>query len=72
MTIIDLINLWLLGGGKDTNVPPFRFLSPINVKHFDAGGKRFSKFKQVMKFVEKLGVRRMRGYQKQNDGMVEQ
>jgi hypothetical protein len=55
MTIIDLINLWLLGGGKDTNVPPFRLLYPINVKHFDAGGKRFSKFKQVMKFVEKFG-----------------
>jgi hypothetical protein len=55
MTIIDLINLWLLGGGKDTNVPPFRLLSPINVKHFDAGGKRFSKFKQVMKFVERFG-----------------
>ena len=30
-------------------------LSPENVKHFDRGGKRFSKYKQVMKFVRKYG-----------------
>ena len=55
MTFIDLINLWLLGGGKELNVPPFMLLSPENVKHFDRRGKRFSKYKQVMKFVEKYG-----------------
>jgi hypothetical protein len=32
----------------------FFFVSQ-NVKHFNAGGKRFLKFKQVMKFVEKFG-----------------
>ena len=55
MTLIDLINLWLLGGGRDLNVPPFMMLSPENVKHFDKGGKRFSKFKRVMKFVKQYG-----------------
>ncbi len=31
------------------------WLSPENAKHFDRGGKLFSKYKQVMKFVEKYG-----------------
>ena len=30
-------------------------LSPKNFKHFDKGGKGFSKFKRVMKFVKKYG-----------------
>ena len=54
ITLIHLINLWLIGQ-KDDNVPPMRKWSPQYVSHFDHNGRNYSKFKQVMKFVEEFG-----------------
>jgi hypothetical protein len=57
LTLIQLINLWLIGV-RDQNVPPLIQLDSIYVQHFDAGGKKFSKMSTVMRFVEEFGMNR--------------
>ena len=57
ITLIQLINLWLLGV-IDQNVPPLRKVSTRWVYHFDPKARDYSKMKQVMKFVEALGKQR--------------
>lgn len=54
VTLIQLINLWLIGIQRD-NVPPLQKVSPHWVYHFDSQGRKYSQMKQVMKFVEKFG-----------------
>ena len=51
LTVIQLMNLWLIGSKRES-VPPFRRLSTAQVAHFDAGGKTKSKMNQLMKEVE--------------------
>jgi hypothetical protein len=58
ITLIDLINLWLLGGGKQQNVPPLFNAHPACVLHFDTKGRKYSKFKQVMRLVKQFGIKR--------------
>ena len=55
ITLIQLINLWLIGV-KEKNVPPLAKLSPHWVEHFDKQGRKLSKMKQVMKYVEQFGT----------------
>jgi hypothetical protein len=57
LTLIQLINLWLIGV-RDQNVPPLIQLDSIYVQHFDAGRKKFSKMCTVMRFVEEFGMNR--------------
>lgn len=57
ITLIQLINLWLLGV-IDQNVPPLRKVSTKWVYHFDPKARDYSKMKQVMKFVEAFGKKR--------------
>ncbi len=57
MTLIQLINLWLLGV-HDQNVPPLGKISTRMVYHFDNRGRDYSKMNQVMKFVEGFGRQR--------------
>ena len=57
ITLIQLINLWLLGV-IDQNVPPLRKVSTRWVYHFDPKARDYSKMKQVMKFVEAFGKQR--------------
>ena len=54
MTLIQLINLWLIGI-RDENVPPLYMVRPTLVSHFDHGSRQYSKMKQVMKNVERFG-----------------
>ena len=53
-TVIQLVNMWLLGH-KEENIPPLGMMSPDLVKHFDKGGRMYSKMKQVMGKVEDFG-----------------
>ena len=57
MTLIHLINLWLIGA-VDDNVPPLGELEPLHFKHFDSGGRKYSQYMQVMTLVEKFGRER--------------
>ena len=52
-----MMNMWLLGNKKE-NVPPFKFLSPSNVKHLKAGPSTLSKMKQAMLKTENIGKRK--------------
>ncbi len=55
ITLIQLINLWLLGGGKEQNVPPLGKLHRCCVFHFDTNARVYSTLKQVMMFVKDFG-----------------
>ena len=55
MTLISMINLWLLGNRKE-NIPPLSKFSSNLVSHFDTGGKKLSKMRQIMSHVEVLGT----------------
>jgi hypothetical protein len=57
MTLIHLINLWLIGAVED-NIPPLGELEPLHFKHFDSGGRKYSQYMQVMTLVEKFGRER--------------
>ena len=57
ITLIHLINLWLIGD-KEQNVPPLGKVSTQWVRHFDNNARNYSKMKQVMGFVETFGRRR--------------
>jgi len=57
ITLIQLINLWLLGV-NDQNVPPLGKVNTQWVYHFDTKARDYSKMKQVMKFVETFGKQR--------------
>ena len=57
MTLINVMNMWLLGNKKE-NVPPFKFFSSPNVKHLKAGPNTLSKMKQVMLKIENIGKRK--------------
>jgi hypothetical protein len=52
----QLINLWLLGGGKQHNVPPLMNVDPKCVLHFDTKRRKYSKLKQVKRFVRQFGI----------------
>jgi len=54
VTLIQLINLWLIGIQRD-NVPPLQKVSPHWVYHFDEQGRSLSKMRTVMRFVEQFG-----------------
>ena len=56
-TLINMMNMWLLGNKKE-NVPPFKFLSSSNVKHLKASPSTLSKMKQVMLKIENIGKRK--------------
>ena len=45
MTLVQLINLWLLGNPKE-NIPPLKTLNPCLVYHFDDKGRLLSQMKQ--------------------------
>ena len=51
LTVIQLINLWLVGSEKEF-VPPLRKLHLSHVRHFDKRGRARSKMKIVMHEVE--------------------
>ena len=57
ITLIHLINLWLIGD-KEQNVPPLGMVSTQWVRHFDKKARNYSKMKQVMAFVETFGRQR--------------
>lgn len=57
LTLIQLINLWLIGV-KDQNVPPLAIINTHCVFHFDNNARKYSKMKQVMRFVEEFGRQR--------------
>ena len=57
LTLIQLINLWLIGV-KDQNVPPLALVNTHCVFHFDNNARKYSKMKQVMRFVEQFGRNR--------------
>ena len=57
LTLIQLINLWLIGV-KDQNVPPLAIINTHCVYHFDNNARKYSKMKQVMRFVEEFGRQR--------------
>jgi hypothetical protein len=57
MSVIHLINMWLLGNKKE-NVPPLKLLSSGNVDHLKSGPGNLSKMKQVMLQVESFGRER--------------
>ena len=50
MTLIQLINMWLLGSLKD-NIPPLKTLSAHLVCHFDKKGRSLSMMKQGNLFI---------------------
>ena len=54
LTLIQLINLWLIGV-KEQNVPPLALVNTHCVAHFDSNARKYSKMKQVMRFVEEFG-----------------
>ena len=56
MTVIQLMNLWLVGSAKDS-VPPLRKLSGIHLKHLDPRGRVRSKMRTLMTLVEKVARR---------------
>ena len=51
LTVIQLVNLWLVGSKKE-HVPPLRRLSPRLMKHIDKKGKIRSKMTRVMGEIE--------------------
>ena len=53
-TVIQLINLWLIGNRKD-NVPPLAIAGADFVSHINNGSRIFSKVRQVMNKVEEIG-----------------
>ncbi len=57
MTLIQLINLWLIGI-REQNIPPLATLNPALVKHFDNGARKLSKIKRVIEFVELFALER--------------
>ena len=57
MTLINMMNMWLLGIKKE-NVQPFKFLSSSNVKHLKANPSTLSKMKQVMLKIKNIGKRK--------------
>ena len=57
MSVIHLINMWLLGNKKE-NVPPLKLLSSRNVDHLKSGPGNLSKMKQVLLQVESFGRER--------------
>jgi hypothetical protein len=58
LSLIQLINLWLLGGGQKSNVPPLKNLDTCCVLHFDPGAREYSRMKHVMKRVQEFGCKR--------------
>ena len=52
--VIQLINMWLVGNPQE-NVPPLGWMLPDFFLHFDKQGRYFSKMKQVMRLVARLG-----------------
>ena len=55
ITIIQLMNLWLIGI-KDDKVPPLRMLAPKYVYHFDKNGRVLSKMNVIMRKIEEFGI----------------
>ena len=53
LTVIQLINIWLIGMEKE-HVPPLRKINSIHVEHFDKGRRIYSKMKKVMLQVEQF------------------
>ena len=54
MTLIQLMNLWLIGIRED-NVPPLAMVSPALVSHFDDKSRQYSRMRQLMQQVEHFG-----------------
>ena len=53
-TMIQLMNLWLVGNRKE-NVPPLAIAGADLVSYIDHGSRIFSKIRQVMIKVEEIG-----------------
>ena len=53
MTVIQLMNLWLIGSPRES-VPPLGKLKTVVISHFDARGKVKSKMKTVMNEIQHL------------------
>ena len=53
-TLIQIMNLWLIGNGKD-NLPPLAIDGVDLVSQIDNGSRIFSKIRQVMSKVEEIG-----------------
>jgi hypothetical protein len=57
MTLQQMISLWLVGI-RTEHVPPFRFIFPKQVRHFDKDAKRFHDMRACMKIIERIAVRK--------------
>ena len=53
-TVIQLMNLWLIGNRKE-NVPPLAIAGAYLVSHINNGSRIFSKMRQVMSKAEEIG-----------------
>lgn len=56
MTLQQMISLWLVGIKSDY-VPPFRFISPKHVRHFDKNARRYHDMSACMKLIKKSAIR---------------
>ena len=53
-TVIQLMNLWLIGNRKES-VPPLESAGADLVSHINNGSRNFSKMRQVMSKIEDIG-----------------
>ena len=53
-TVIQLMNLWLIGNRKE-DVPTLAIFGADLVSHIDNGSRVFSKIRQLMSKVEEIG-----------------
>ena len=55
LTMINLMNMWLMGNIKE-NTPPLHYITKHHIEHIKNGPNNLSKLRQVMKRVKYFGL----------------